>query len=107
MVGSTRGIARFGRTTTLNSIAGRECRQTRNHAAAGGGEVLVTASVENGSLRIEVSDTGPGFDLRAIRADHGLDNLVRRLDSLFGPSAHLNVFQRHGRCVVEMVLPRS
>jgi len=74
---------------------------------AGGGEVLVTASVENGSLRIEVSDTGPGFDLRAIRADYGLDNLVRRLDSLFGPSAHLNVFQRHGRCVVEMVLPRS
>src|SRR6266849_10154093 len=74
---------------------------------AGGGEVLVTASVGNGSLRIEVSDTGPGFDLRAIRADHGLDNLVRRLDSLFGPSAHLNVFQRNGRCVVEMVLPRS
>ncbi len=74
---------------------------------AGGGEVLVTASVGNGSLRIEVSDTGPGFDLRAVRADHGLDNLVRRLDSLFGPGAHLNVFQRHGRCVVEMVLPRS
>jgi two-component system sensor histidine kinase AlgZ len=74
---------------------------------AGGGEVLVTASVENGSLRIEVSDTGPGFDLRDIRADHGLDSLVRRLDSLFGPSAHLNVLQRNGRCVVEMVLPRS
>src|SRR5260370_30274518 len=74
---------------------------------AGGGEVLVTASVENGNLRIEGSDTGPGFDLRTVRAGHLLDNLVRRLDSLFGPSAHLNVFQRNGRCVVEMVLPRS
>jgi LytS/YehU family sensor histidine kinase len=73
---------------------------------SGGGELLVTASAENGSLRIEVRDTGPGFDLAAIPAGHGLDSLVERLDALFGAKARLNVLRRDGYSVVEMVLPR-
>jgi sensor histidine kinase YesM len=72
-----------------------------------GGEVRVSASAENGQLRIEVSDTGAGFDLTVIRPGHGLDSLVRRLDALFGSRAHVCVSQREGQCVVEMVLPRS
>lgn len=72
----------------------------------GGGEILVTAFPANENLRIEVSDTGPGFTLTAIPAGHGLDNLVERLDSLFGSKAQLNVFRRDGQSVVEMVLPR-
>jgi sensor histidine kinase YesM len=71
-----------------------------------GGEFLVIASTDNSALRIEVRDTGPGFDLTAICAGHGLDNLVSRLDALFGPRASLNVLRREGYCVVEMVLPR-
>jgi signal transduction histidine kinase len=74
---------------------------------SGGGEVQVTASAENGNLRIEVRDTGPGFELAAIRAGHGLDNLVGRLDALFGAKARLNVFRREGYSVIEMVLPRG
>jgi sensor histidine kinase YesM len=73
----------------------------------GGGEVRVTARAEHGELRIEVSDSGPGFDLGAIAPGHGLDNLVGRLDALFGTRAHLSVLQRGGCCVVEMVLPRT
>jgi len=71
-----------------------------------GGELVVTAAEENGNLRIEVRDTGPGFDLAAIPAGHGLDNLVERLDALFGAKARLNVLRRDGYSVVEMVLPR-
>jgi two-component system sensor histidine kinase AlgZ len=71
-----------------------------------GGDFLVTAFSENGSLHIEVRDSGPGFDLTAIPAGHGLDNLVERLDTLFGAKARLNVYQRDGRAIVEMVLPR-
>ena len=71
----------------------------------GGGEILVAASAEDGSLRIEVCDSGPGFNLTAIPAGHGLDNLVERLDALFGDKARLNVFKRDGQSVVEMVLP--
>jgi sensor histidine kinase YesM len=71
----------------------------------GGGQVRVTASATDGQLRIEVSDSGPGFDLAAIAPGHGLDNLVERLETLFGAQAHLNVLRRGGWCVVEMVLP--
>jgi LytS/YehU family sensor histidine kinase len=74
---------------------------------SGGGELLVTALAENGSLHIEVRDTGPGFDLAAIRAGHGLDNLVERLNALYGARARLNVLRRDGYSVVEMVLPRT
>jgi sensor histidine kinase YesM len=73
----------------------------------GGGEVRVSASAQNGQLRIEVSDTGGGFDLTAIRAGHGLDCLVGRLDALFSSQASLHVSRRDGLCVVAMVLPRS
>lgn len=73
----------------------------------GGGEVRVSARAEDGQLHIEVSDSGPGFDLAAIAPGHGLDNLVGRLDALFGAQAHLNVLRRGGCCVVEMVLPRT
>jgi len=73
---------------------------------SGGGEILVAASVEHGSLKIEVRDTGPGFNLTAVPAGHGLENLVERLDALFGPAAGLNVFRRDGHSVVEIVLPR-
>ena len=34
----------------------------------GGGEIRVAASEQNGNLRIEVRDTGPGFDMTAIPA---------------------------------------
>jgi LytS/YehU family sensor histidine kinase len=70
---------------------------------SGGGELAVTASAENGSLRIEVRDTGPGFDLAVIPAGHGL---AERLDALFGAAARLNVLRRDGYSVVEMILPR-
>ena len=72
-----------------------------------GGDVLVSASAVNGQLTIEVSDTGAGFDLADIRAGHGLDSLVRRLDALFGADARVDVTRRADRCVVQMALPRS
>jgi LytS/YehU family sensor histidine kinase len=70
-----------------------------------GGEVAVRAGAESGNLRIEICDTGPGFDLAAVPAGHGLDNLVGRLHALFGEKARLNVSRRDGHAVVEMVLP--
>jgi sensor histidine kinase YesM len=72
-----------------------------------GGEVEVSVTAENGNLRIEIRDTGTGFNLSSVPARHGLDNLVSRLHALFGVKARLNVSRRDGHCVVEMVLPRE
>jgi len=72
-----------------------------------GGEIVVFAAADNGDLRVEIRDTGPGFDLSAVPAGHGLDNLVSRLNALFGVKARLNVLRRDGHSVVEMVLPRT
>ena len=71
-----------------------------------GGNLVVTGRNNAGGVCIEVSDTGPGFDLADICPGHGLDRLVQRLDALFGERARLNVFRRDAYSVVEMVLPR-
>ncbi len=71
----------------------------------GPGDVAVTAARRDGALVIEVSDSGPGFELATIPAGHGLDALVERLDALFGARAGLAVARRDGRCVVEMSVP--
>jgi sensor histidine kinase YesM len=72
----------------------------------GGGDVLVTASSGDGKARIQVADSGPGFDLISISPGHGLDNLVGRLDALFGDRAGITVHREDGRSVVEMMVPR-
>lgn len=75
-----------------------------------GGEILITAANLGASgdnaVRIDVRDSGPGFDLASIPAGHGLDKLVQRLEALFGEKAGLSVFRRDGFSVVEMVVPR-
>jgi len=76
-----------------------------------GGEIRVAAVLRQGpassgnSICLAVSDTGPGFNLTAIPAGHGLDKLIQRLDALFGEKAKLSVFRREGLSVVEMILP--
>lgn len=72
-----------------------------------GGEIDVVAEREQAGLRLEVSDSGPGFDLAGVSPGHGLDNLVARLDTLFGSAARLEVARRDGRCVVSLLVPVS
>lgn len=73
---------------------------------AHGGEVRVSAMEQGANLRIEVCDSGDGFDLAMVPAGHGLDNLVERLNSFFGDKARLNAFRRDEGSIVEMILPR-
>jgi two-component system LytT family sensor kinase len=72
----------------------------------GGGAICVAAMAEGAHLRIEVCDSGSGFDLAIVPPGHGLDNLIERLNALFGDKARLNAFRRDSHSVVEMVLPR-
>lgn len=73
--------------------------------ALGEGDVFVNVTFDERGLVVEVGDTGPGFDLGVVPAGRGLDNLVERLQALFGDSAGLRVFRRNGRTLVEVALP--
>jgi signal transduction histidine kinase len=73
----------------------------------GEGDIFVNATLGEGGLRVEVRDTGPGFDLTAVPAGRGLDNLVERLQALFGDAAGLRVFRQDDQTVVELALPST
>lgn len=72
---------------------------------SGEGDIFVNATRDDTGLRVEVRDTGPGFDLTAVPAGRGLDNLVERLQAVFGDSASLRVFRRDEQTVVALALP--
>ena len=56
-----------------------------------GGRIAVRATLSAGRLRVEVSDSGPGFSTDAIAAGHGLDMLRSRLAAQFESRAGLNI----------------
>lgn len=56
-------------------------------------------------VRIEVTDDGPGFSLESITPEHGLGNLVGRLELLFGDRGQLSVFRRDNFTVVSLEYP--
>ena len=72
-----------------------------------GGEILVTARLEAGSLVMEVSDDGPGFERASIEQGHGLENLQERLTALFGGEGRLDIGRRDGRMVVGVSIPQK
>lgn len=72
-----------------------------------GGEIRVRVEQDNGKLRVRVSDTGPGFLLESVPAGHGLDNLRRRLETLFGAAAGLRAGRAAGWTSVSIELPAA
>ncbi len=74
---------------------------------ASGGEVEIAARIDGRHLYIDVSDTGPGFELAAVPSGHGLDNLTSRLEVLYGADARLEVARRKCHTVATLVVPAS
>ena len=70
-----------------------------------GGEVRVSAQRNNGSVHVNVADTGTGFSLESAPPGHGLDILRSRLTVLYGESAELKVGQSDGWTMVTMKVP--
>lgn len=70
-----------------------------------GGEIRVHAARSNGHLQVDVADTGPGFAISAMQEGHGLDNLRRRLEVLFGDDAELRVAHADGWTTVSVKVP--
>ena len=63
------------------------CLEALQNATKHGGpaaHIAARLTVEDGELRLEVSDDGPGFDVAAIRSGDGLRNMADRLGAVHG-----------------------
>ena len=58
-----------------------------------------------GRIVLEVIDDGPGFSLDAITPEHGLGNLIARLELLFGARGQLEVARENERTAVRLSFP--
>jgi two-component system, LytTR family, sensor histidine kinase AlgZ len=70
-----------------------------------GASIHLNGSTQDGQLRLEVIDDGPGFSLAAISPDHGLGNLVARLQLLFEDRGQLDVTREGAKTVARLSLP--
>jgi LytS/YehU family sensor histidine kinase len=72
---------------------------------AKGVSIHVSGSRESNRINLEVLDDGPGFSLDAISPDHGLGNLMARLELLFGSAGDLAVSRRGEMTAVRLSFP--
>lgn len=72
-----------------------------------GDPALITISALTGAefCEVRVTDDGPGFSLAEVSPDHGLGNLMGRLELLFGEGAGLNVSRAEEKTVVSLRVP--
>ena len=71
-----------------------------------GGEVFVRAKTVDGAVEVQVSDSGPGFSMANVPAEHGLDNLMARLHALYPDGAGVETTpDDRGRAAVCVRLP--
>ncbi len=72
---------------------------------ADGATIVVTGTLDGELVRLEVVDDGPGFSLESIAPQHGLGNLIARLELLFGERGELSVARKNDKTVVTMLFP--
>jgi len=70
---------------------------------AEGATIQLIGSAGAGRVRLEVADDGPGFSLGAITPEHGLGNLVARLELLYGGDGRLEVVRENEKTIVRLV----
>jgi sensor histidine kinase YesM len=70
-----------------------------------GATIQITGTMGSNRICLEVLDDGPGFNLDAITPDHGLGNLIARLELLYGNAGQLEVAPQHGKTTVRLSFP--
>jgi LytS/YehU family sensor histidine kinase len=70
-----------------------------------GAIIQVIASANLGRIFLEVIDDGPGFSLDAITPEHGLGNLIARLQLLFEDAGQLEVTRENAKTAVRLTFP--
>jgi two-component system, LytTR family, sensor histidine kinase AlgZ len=67
--------------------------------------IRIGAIMRNDMCELTVTDDGSGFSLAEISPDHGLANLIGRLELLFGESARLTVDRIENNTAVKISVP--
>jgi sensor histidine kinase YesM len=70
-----------------------------------GASIRVAGSRAGNRIQLAVLDDGPGFSLDAISPEHGLGNLIDRIELLYGAEGRLEVTQENGQNAVRMSFP--
>ncbi|MGA3343977.1 MAG: histidine kinase [Terracidiphilus sp.] len=70
-----------------------------------GATIQIVAAGDGGRILLEVIDDGPGFALEAITPEHGLGNLIARLELLFGAEGRLEVTRENEMTTVRLSFP--
>jgi len=70
-----------------------------------GATIRISARAEDGNLRLEVCDDGPGFQAVELPSGHGLHNLQERLAVVFGEKAKLDIASTSEGTSVRIVMP--
>jgi len=74
---------------------------------AQGVSIQIAGSIDSNRIRLEVIDDGPGFALDAITPEHGLGNLIARLELLFGAAGRLEVTRENEKTAVCLSFPHN
>jgi sensor histidine kinase YesM len=72
-----------------------------------GATIQIVAGEDSGRVILEVIDDGPGFALEAITPEHGIGNLIARLELLFGAEGRLEVTRVDEKTAVRISFPAS
>ncbi len=72
---------------------------------AEGATIQVIGTTHANRVQLQVIDDGPGFSLESITPEHGLGNLLSRLELLFGDRGQLSVTRADGKTVVSLSFP--
>jgi len=70
-----------------------------------GASIEVRVRRADAGIEIAVLDDGPGFSLAAITPEHGLGNLMARLELLFGSAGRLDVAREAEKTIVRISFP--
>jgi len=70
-----------------------------------GASIRISGAAQAGQVQLQVTDDGPGFSLDVITPEHGLGNLISRLELLFGAEGRLEVSRPGEKTCVTLSFP--
>lgn len=70
-----------------------------------GASIEIAGTESDGRVCLEVADDGPGFSLQSVQPEHGLGNLINRLELLYGDAGKLAVTRNGEKTVVRLTFP--